>query len=275
MCIIRLSEYPVNFEKLMKVSIITVCYNSEKYLRFTIESVLNQTYRDIEYIVVDGGSTDTTLDIIKLYEPLFNGRMHWISEPDNGLYDAMNKGIKMADGDIVGFINSDDLFAMPDSIERIASIFNEKNVACTYADLYYVSQDNTDKIIRYWYSGERGTFSKGWHPAHPTFYVKKAVYQQFGSFNLAYKFAADFELMLRFVEKHKISTWYLPEVLVKMRLGGTTNKNLKNIIKGNIECYRAFKENAIPVSIIYPLYRIFPKITQFFHKNDQIIIYRR
>ena len=251
----------------MKVSIITVCYNSEQYIRSTMESVLAQDYSDIEYIVVDGSSTDTTIDIVKAYEPLFYGRMKWISEKDNGIYDAMNKGIAMASGDIIGILNSDDLFASPDSVEKIISVFDEKGVDCMYADLYYVSQSDTDKIIRHWQSGKRKDFSKGWHPAHPTFYVNKNVYLQFGVFNLTYKFAADFELMLRLIEKHNISIWYLPEVLIKMRLGGTTNKSLKNIIKGNIECYKAFKENSIQVSIIYPLFRIFPKTMQFFRKK--------
>jgi len=257
----------------MKVTIITVCYNSEKYIRSAIESVLSQTYKDIEYVVVDGNSSDTTVDIIKSYEPQFCGRMKWTSEKDNGIYDAMNKGIAMATGDIIGILNSDDLFTTSDSIKKIVSIFSEKDIDCTYADLYYVSQNDTDKIIRNWRSGKRMAFSKGWHPAHPTFYTKKAIYQQYGLFNLTYKFAADFELMLRFVEKYNISTSYLAEALVKMRLGGITNKSLNNIIKGNIECYKAFKENGIPVSVFYSLYRIFPKFTQFLRRDGQTTIH--
>jgi len=252
----------------MKISIITVTYNSAQTLQETINSVLSQSYLDIEYIIVDGKSTDGTLDIIKAHEPKFDGRIKWISEPDIGLYDAMNKGIKMATGNIIGLINSDDVFATPDSIEKIMSVFNDNDVDSVYADLDYVSQNNTDKIIRHWKSGKRQSFTKGWHPAHPTFYVKKNIYQQYGMFNLTYKFAADFELMLRFVEKYNISILYLPETLIKMRLGGTTNKSFSNIINGNIECYKAFKDNSIPVSIFYPFYRILPKLTQFFHKND-------
>jgi len=228
--------------------------------------VLNQRYENIEYIVVDGNSSDATVDIIKSYVPLFNGRMRWISESDSGLYDAMNKGLKMSSGDIIGTLNSDDMFAESGAIEKILSVFHNNDVDCVYADLCYVSHNNTDKIIRRWSSGSRKPFFKGWHPAHPTFYVKKGIYREFGLFNLAYKFAADFELMLRFLDRHQISACYLPEMLVKMRLGGTTNKSLVNIIKGNIECYRAFKDNGISISILYPLYRLLPKLTQFLQR---------
>jgi len=247
----------------MKISIITVAYNSEKTLCDTINSVLSQTYTDIEYIIVDGLSHDRTVDIIKSYEHFFNGRLKWIAEKDGGLYDAMNKGIQMATGEVVGIINSDDLLVDSDVIQKIMSAFYSHDIDCVYADLYYVSQNDTSKIIRHWISGKQKRFSRGWHPAHPTFYVKKNVYDNCGLFNLKYKLAADFELMLRYIEKYKISMYYLPEPLVRMRLGGATSKNLQNIIKGNIECYCAFKENLIPVSILYPFYRIFPKLKQF------------
>ena len=251
----------------MKISIITVSYNSSSTICDTFESVLQQIYPDIEYIVVDGLSIDGTVDIIKEYKPKFNGRMRWISEKDNGLYDAMNKGINMATGDVVGIINSDDLLAEPDAIKKVMDVFNNSDVDCVYADLYYVSQDNTNHIVRHWKSRKVGTFAKGWHPAHPTFYVKKSVYDKYGTFNLKYRLAADFEIMLRLIEKCKISTHYLPVPLVRMRLGGATSKNLQNILKGNIECYNAFKDNKISVSILYPLYRIVPKFKQFFHKK--------
>ncbi|NDW11795.1 glycosyltransferase [Bacteroides sp. 214] len=250
----------------MKISLITVSFNSASTIRDTIESVLSQTYDDIEYIIVDGLSSDNTVAIIKEYEPLFKKKMRWVSEKDKGLYDAMNKGFTMATGDVVGIINSDDLLAEPDVIKKVMQIFNTQNVDCVYADLYYVSQHDTDNIVRHWRSGEVRAFSKGWHPAHPTFYVKKEVYERCGLFNLKYKLAADFEIMLRLVERYKISMTYLREPLVRMRLGGATSKNIQNIIKGNIECYNAFKENGIPVSIFYPLYRILPKFKQFIHK---------
>lgn len=249
----------------MKFSFITVTFNSSATLRDTIQSVLSQTYPDIEYIIVDGCSQDKTVDIIKEYEPLFDGRLKWISEKDQGLYDAMNKGFQMATGDMVGIINSDDLLAEATAIEKVIDCFEgHKDIDCVYADLYYVSQYDTSKIVRHWITGKQRSFSKGWHPAHPTFYVKREIYSKYGLFDLDFKFAADFELMLRLVEKEHIRLFYLPEPLVRMRLGGTTGKNLTNIRKGNIECLNAFRKNGIPVSVLYPFYRLLPKLKQYF-----------
>lgn len=248
------------------LSLITVTFNSAHTLRDTIISVLSQTYQEIEYIIVDGLSKDDTVEIIKEYEPLFNGRMKWISEKDSGLYDAMNKGFRMATGDIIGIINSDDLIAETTAIEKVISCFETDTfIDAVYADLYYVAPNDTSKIIRHWKSGKQRPFSKGWHPAHPTFYVKREVYQKSGLFDLNFKFAADFELMLRLIEKGYIKLYYLPEPLVRMRLGGTTSKNLSNIFKGNVECMKAFKKNGIHVSFLYPLYRLVPKFKQYFH----------
>lgn len=249
----------------MKFSFITVTFNSSATLRDTIQSVLSQTYPDIEYIIVDGCSQDKTVDIIKEYEPLFDGRLKWISEKDQGLYDAMNKGFQMATGDMVGIINSDDLLAEATAIEKVIDCFEgHKDIDCVYADLYYVSQYDTSKIVRHWITGKQRSFSKGRHPAHPTFYVKREIYSKYGLFDLDFKFAADFELMLRLVEKEHIRLFYLPEPLVRMRLGGTTSKNLTNIRKGNIECLNAFRKNGIPVSVLYPFYRLLPKLKQYF-----------
>ena len=249
----------------MKISLITVTFNSGGTLRDTIQSVLSQTYYDIEYIIVDGHSQDNTVDIIKEYEPLFDGRLKWISEKDQGLYDAMNKGFQMATGDMVGIINSDDLLAEATAIEKVIDCFEgHKDIDCVYADLYYVSQYDTSKIVRHWITGKQRSFSKVWHPAHPTFYVKREIYSKYGLFDLDFKFAADFELMLRLVEKEHIRLFYLPEPLVRMRLGGTTSKNLTNIRKGNIECLNAFRKNGIPVSVLYPFYRLLPKLKQYF-----------
>ena len=249
----------------MKISLVTVTFNSYRTLRDTIQSVLSQTYPDIEYIIVDGCSQDKTVDIIKEYEPLFHGRLKWISEKDQGLYDAMNKGFQMATGDMVGIINSDDLLAEATAIEKVIDCFEgHKDIDCVYADLYYVSQYDTSKIVRHWITGKQRSFSKGWHPAHPTFYVKREIYSKYGLFDLDFKFAADFELMLRLVEKEHIRLFYLPEPLVRMRLGGTTSKNLTNIRKGNIECLNAFRKNGIPVSVLYPFYRLLPKLKQYF-----------
>ena len=249
----------------MKISIITVCFNSSKTIETTILSVKNQTYQNIEYIIIDGGSSDNTLDIIKKHEPSFEGKMRWISEPDNGLYDAMNKGLNISTGEVIGLINSDDILFNLQALEKVMKVFKKNpKFDSVYADLYYVSQDNIEKIIRKWKTGKQKLFSKGWHPAHPTLYIKKQVYDNYGYFNLDFKLASDFEIMLRYFDKYKISTFYIPEYFVKMRLGGETNKSLKNIYNQNIECIKAFYINNIRVNkFLYLFYRIIPKLFQF------------
>lgn len=247
----------------MLVSIITVCLNNRKFIPFAIESVLNQSYPNIEYIVIDGGSTDGTVEILKSYGDQIT---RFISEPDLGIYDAMNKGISLASGDIVGILNSDDLYFDNNVISEVVEQFKRSSCPIIFGDLYYVNKDNTSTILRKW--ATKGfvpnSFRKGWHPPHPTFFVFKKIYDDYGLFDLQYKLAADFELMLRFLEKHRIQCLYFPRVLVKMRMGGATNKSLKNIFNQNIECYRAFKNNGLPVSMLYPLYRLVPKLAQFF-----------
>lgn len=246
----------------MKISLITVSYNSAKTIETTFKSVLQQTYSNIEYILVDGGSTDNTLKIAKKYNEIIT---LLVSEQDNGLYDAMNKGINLATGDIIGLINSDDLFCDPNALTKVAKKFKkDNNLDSIYADLYYVNQKDINKISRGWITGKQKPFKYGWHPAHPTFYVKKSVYDKYGLFDLNFKLAADFEIMLRFLEKYKITTTYLDEPLVKMRLGGQTNKSFKNIYNQNLECLRAFKKNDVKVvKLLYPFFRIVPKFFQF------------
>lgn len=250
----------------MKISLVTVTFNSETTLRDTIQSVLLQSYANIEYIIVDGLSSDCSVSIIKEYESSFCGKLHWVSERDKGLYDAMNKGFLMATGDIIGIINSDDLLAEPTAIAKVMETFAEHpETDAVYADLYYVAQNDTSKIIRHWVSGKQRSFRYGWHPAHPTFYVKREAYQKYGLFDLNFKFAADFELMLRLIEKYHIKLTYLPEPLVRMRLGGTTSRSFANIKKGNIECMKAFQKNDIKISFLYPLFRLLPKLKQYFY----------
>lgn len=253
----NLKEYPV-------ISIITVVFNSQRTIELTIKSVLTQSYNLIEYIVVDGKSTDGTFNIIKKYG---NKISKIISEPDNGTYDAMNKGIKLSTGDVIGFLNADDFYSNNNVISLVAEIFNNHNVDAVYGDLEYVN--NRLQTIRYWGSKnyEKGLFSKGWHPPHPTFFVKKKIYERYGFFNLNYKIAADYELMLRFIERYKISVYYIPEVLVKMRIGGKSNKNLINILKANIECYKAWNENGLSVSPFIILRKPLSKLKQLYYKN--------
>ena len=250
----------------LKISIITVSLNRGSVLAETIESVIKQTYTNIEYIIVDGESQDETVSIIKKYDNDYPNRIKWISEKDDGIYDAMNKGIAMATGDIIAILNSDDLLADNYVIENVVNIFNSNSsIDCVYADLYYVAQHNISKIVRHWKTGKKRSFAYGWHPAHPTFYVRKSIYDKYGSFDLRYKLSADFELMLRFIEKYKINSYYLPKVLVKMRLGGVSNQNLSNIKQSNLECMDALRNNGIPITFLYPLFRLLPKLKQFIH----------
>ena len=251
----------------MKLSLITVTWNSANTVEDTVNSVLMQTYKNYEYIIIDGVSKDNTLDIIRKYESRFEGRMKIYSEKDKGIYDAMNKGFQKATGDVLMLINSDDLFSRPDAFELIVQEFKKHpEIDGVYANLNYVLQNNINKIVRVWKTGRQKSMYYGWLPAHPTFYVKKGVYDKYGYFDLSYKLAADFELMLRFVERYHIKLAYLDECLVRMRLGGATSKNLKNIYRQNKECYNAFKNNGIKCSPFYLFYRFLPKIKQFFRK---------
>ena len=249
----------------MKVSIITATFNSSSTIAGCLASVNNQTHQDIEHIIIDGSSSDNTIEMIRS-QP--NRVVKIISEPDKGIYDAMNKGIRLSTGDIIGILNSDDLYSGNDVIERIVKTFETKPVDCFHADLYYVNKFDVNQIVRSWKTSDfiPGAFRNGWHPAHPTFFVRKQIYEKYGLFNPVFILAADFELMLRFLEKYKIISTHMPEPIVRMRLGGKTNKNIRNIIRQNIECYKAFKINDLPVSILYPLYRLLPKVKQFWHE---------
>jgi glycosyltransferase involved in cell wall biosynthesis len=250
----------------MKISIITATFNSAATVADCIASVNNQTFQNIEHIIIDGASKDNTLEIIKNTP---NRITCIVSEPDKGIYDAMNKGIRLATGDIIGILNSDDLYNDMDVLEKVSEKFRIRDTECIHADLFYVNKENINQIVRHWKTCEfsPGAFKKGWHPAHPTFFVKKEVYEKYGLFNLNFRLAADFELMLRLLERYKISSAYFPDPFVRMRLGGATSKNISNIVKQNIECFNAFKINGIRVSLLYPFYRIIPKFKQFFNKQ--------
>jgi glycosyltransferase len=247
----------------MKISIITVVYNNTKTIRDAIDSVLSQTYKNIEYIIVDGGSTDGTVEIVRSYG---NKISKFVSEKDNGLYDAMNKGIRLATGDIVGILNSDDFYKSNDILEIVANEFNNKNIDCLYGDLEYVDANDTDKIVRYWKSKpfHVGLFQKGWHPAHPTFFIKRECYEKYGLFNFDFKIAADYEIMLRFLELYKLKSSYVNKTFVKMRVGGESNRSLKNIIKANIESYKAWKVNGLNINPVMLLLKPLSKVLQFF-----------
>lgn len=251
----------------MIISIITATYNSASTIKGTLDSVINQTYKDIEYWIIDGGSTDGTISILRSYEETFNGRMHWISESDKGIYDAMNKGIQRATGDVVGLLNSDDMLAADDVLETIAAKFEKHKVDCIFGNLLMVNAENTDKLFRIWQGRpypENG-FLKGWHPAHPTFYCKRECYERYGLYDISFKIAADFELMLRFIEKNKISTYFLNEFIVKMRMGGASTGSIHNIMLGRKDILRAFKKNGYKINAFtYYTKRIIPKILNVF-----------
>ncbi|PHS70954.1 MAG: glycosyl transferase [Methylophaga sp.] len=233
----------------MKISIITVCYNASEFIRYAIESVLAQSYPDIEYIVIDGASNDGTLEIINEYSKDIK---HIVSEPDQGIYDAMNKGLKMATGDIIGTLNADDFYSDNDVLNRVSECFRDESVDAVYADLVYVNQIETDKTVRLWKSRcfISGLFKQGWVPPHPTFFTRKQVYKNYGYFDLKYKLAADFELLFRMIEVNKIKTVYVPSILVKMRMGGATNKNITNIIQQNKEILLVLKAYYSDLSVI-------------------------
>ena len=249
----------------MKVSIVTPTYNSAKTIVDTILSVNKQDYTHIEHIIIDGGSKDNTLELIRNTP---NRVKKIISEPDKGIYDAMNKGVALATGDIVGILNSDDFYNSNDVIAKVVKTFQEGEYEGVYGDLEYVDARNTNRVVRYWESKayKEGLFKKGWHPAHPTFFVKKEVYDKYGNFNLKYKIGADYEIMLRFIEKNRIKVAYIPETLVKMRVGGASNQSIKNIIKANIECYNAWKDNGLSILPFVFILKPLSKTLQYLRK---------
>ncbi len=253
----------------MKVSLITVTYNSAAYLQDCIGSVILQSYPDIEHIIIDGVSTDGTLEIIKKYD---NHISKWISEKDNGMYDAINKGIAMATGDIVGILNSDDMLASNDVIGAIVESFIDHQMDAVYGDLVYVNKINTNKVVRWWHglTYKRYRFRYGWMPAHPTFYLRREMIGQFGGYESHYFTAADYEFMARYLYRYRISAMYLNKLIVKMRVGGQSNVTLKSRLRGNRRDYLAMKKNKIPfpflVSVLKPIIKLRQYYYSLFHK---------
>ncbi len=250
----------------MKISIITVCFNSEKTIRDTIESVLSQSYPDVEYIIIDGLSKDNTMSIVSEYDDKIS---KIISESDKGIYDAMNKGVRLATGDVIGFINSDDLLNSEDCIECIVKRFVESDADIVYGDKVYVASNNISKQLRYWKAGVfvRNNYKKGWMTPHLSTYIKKDLYVKYGDFRSDFKIAADYELMFRFIYKHKVKVCYLPKVIAKMRVGGVSNSSLKNILLSNYEVYRSWGLNGFKVSPLIILQKPIRKLKQFFVKK--------
>lgn len=250
----------------MKVSVITGVLNRADTIEECIRSVLSQSYRNVEHIIIDGGSADGTLDVICRYKDKI---AKVISEPDNGIYYALNKGIRLASGDILGILHSDDFYAQDRIIEKVIDVFKNKDVDSCYGDLEYVDKKDPERIIRYWKASSctQEKFKYGWMPPHPTFFVKKSIYEKLGPFNTDFKISADYELCLRFLLKHKISVAYLPEVLIKMRTGGLSNRNFKNLIIKSYEDYKAWKVNELNAGLSVILLKNFIKMPQFFRRT--------
>jgi glycosyltransferase involved in cell wall biosynthesis len=250
----------------MKVSIITITYNSAVTLEDTLKSVVNQDYPNIEYLIIDGKSKDKTLQIVDKYKDKIT---KIISEKDKGLYDALNKGIGIATGDIVGMLHSDDLYESNHVISDIVKTF-EKNPTAdgVYADLVFVDRTDISKVTRTWESGdyEEGDFLNGWMPPHPTFFVRKECYERFGGFNTKLRLSADYELMLRMIHKNKIKLAYLPKVVVKMRMGGVSNVSLFVRLKANIEDKMAWKLNGMKPRLFTRFLKPASKIMQYFKR---------
>jgi glycosyltransferase len=252
----------------MKVSIITAVHNNRETVEDCLRSVLSQTYPNIEYLVIDGGSTDGTQKIIESYQAKI---AHWVSEPDTGIYSALNKGLNLATGEAVGILHSDDVYAHDRVVEKVVEAFGKSGADSIYGNLRYVYRNDPKRVIRSWKSSPfiQGKFRYGWMPPHPTFFVKKGVFENYGGFNETLRIAADYELMLRFLEKHRISTYYLPEVLIHMRVGGVSNRGIKNILLKSREDLLAWKLNGLSSSIYTIPLKNLSKIPQFFVKKGQ------
>ena len=246
----------------MKVSIITIAYNSAETIADTIDSVAQQDYANIEYIVVDGASTDDTLDIVNARR---NSVSTLISEKDNGIYDAMNKGVKAATGDIIGILNSDDHYADAHVITDVVKCFQENEYDGIYADLEYIDRAHPDRVKRTWRAGpyRKNLFKRGWMPPHPTFFVRRVCYEKFGLYSTDLRSAADYELMLRFIHKHQIRVGYLPRIITRMRMGGQSNVSIKNRIKANMEDRAAWKMNDLQPGLFTLTWKPLSKIFQF------------
>ncbi len=246
----------------MKISVITAVYNNRSFIADAIESIISQHDVSVELVVVDGGSTDGTLQILQGY----GNRIHYLSsERDDGIYDALNKGIAKSSGDIVGFLHSDDFFENSKVLLRIVDLFVRFNLDAVYGDLKYVQREDPSVVVRFWKSGafESSNLALGWMPPHPTFYVRRDIYQKLGAFDTTYRIAADYDCMLRFLKQDGFKVGYIPEVLVNMRVGGESNRSLRNILRKTREDYRALQRNKIG-GVVALAWKNISKISQFF-----------
>lgn len=248
----------------MQVSIITVAWNSAATIADTLRSVLSQTYKDIDYWVIDGLSTDGTIEIVRQWQPRFNGRLHLISEKDAGLYDAMNKGIRHCTGDIVGILNSDDFFTSDTVIQTVVESFSD-DIDAVYGDVHFVNAENLDKTVRYYSSSSfrPAKMRFGYMPAHPSFYARREVFDRCGLYSLDFKLAADYEMMVRLFCKYKIKAQYIQKDFVTMRTGGMSNSSIRNRLLLTKEDARACRENGVYSNFFLCSFKYFTKVFEF------------
>lgn len=249
----------------LKISVITVVFNRRDTIEDALRSVSSQDYANVEHIVVDGGSTDGTVELLNAH----SGQIDvLVSEADQGIYDALNKGITLASGDVVGFLHADDVFADSGAISKIATAFADKSVGAAYGDLDYVYERDISRVVRHWSAGHfsKSKLAWGWMPPHPTFYVRRSVYDRLGGFDLRYRIAADYDTVLRFLGSGELQPAYIPEVLVKMRMGGVSNRSLANILRKSREDYLALRQNGIG-GLGALTWKNLSKITQFLRRT--------
>jgi len=249
----------------MKISIITASYNSAATIADTLRSIADQTHPEIEHLVIDGGSTDSTLEIVRAQG---KAGTTIVSERDRGIYDAMNKGLARATGDVVGFLNSDDIFADPQALERVARALADPQVDMVYGDIVFVAQQDTSRVVRLWTSRPytAGLCSRGWMPPHPTLYVRRAVYEKYGEYDLSFPAAADFEMALRLFDREHLSSAYVPFVQVRMRMGGQSTRSIANIVSGSREVSRAARKHGLPGGLRFVAMRLLRKVPQFLQR---------
>ncbi len=247
----------------MKITVITVCRNAAATIRDCLESVAAQTHDDVEHWVIDGASTDGTAEHLAEWRDELGFR--FVSERDAGLYDAMNKGIERATGDVIGFLNADDFYATDTVLAEVAVALADPGIAGCYADLRYVKQDDPGRVVREWRAGEfePGAFFRGWMPPHPTFYARREAYEQWGGFDTQYRFGADWELLFRFFEVAKLPVVHVPRWWVTMRLGGETNRSVRNMLANHRECLRAFRKHGYRAGWAFPFQKYAHRLRQF------------
>ena len=249
----------------MTISLITATYNSASTIADTLKSVLEQTYKDIEYWIIDGCSKDGTMDILRHYEPMFGGKLHIVSEPDRGIYDAMNKGIARATGDVVGLLNSDDYYTSNDALATIARFFSHNDADAIYGDIHFVNDSNPEKCVRYYSSAlfRPWLLRFGFMQAHPSFYVRREVYRKYGTYSLDYKIASDYDLMVRLLYKHRIKATYIKKDFVTMRTGGISTKSVKNRLLISREDVKACRRNGLYTNIAFISVKYLYKVFEF------------